>query len=76
MTREKLIKSDEYVSATVECIVVSKKSVKKIRSELNKFFLGLRDELLSLPVKEKCEKCGMDKTVVKYGCSCEMEDDD
>lgn len=47
MTREELINSDEYIAVNVECIVVSNKSVKKMREELNKFFLDLKAELLS-----------------------------
>ena len=47
MTREELIKSDAYIEVNVECIVVSKKSVKKMREELNEFFIKLRNELLN-----------------------------
>lgn len=46
MTREEFIKRDEYLIATVECIVVSRKSIIKTREELNKFLLDWRDELL------------------------------
>jgi hypothetical protein len=47
MTREELINSDEYIAVYVEGVVTSNKSVKKMREELNKFFLDLKAELLS-----------------------------
>jgi hypothetical protein len=54
MTREEFIKTDEYITATVECIVRSGKPVKEIRKELNEFFIEYRNELLSLhDTKEK-----------------------
>lgn len=46
MTREELIKSNEYITANVECIVVSGKPVGKMREEINEFFIVLRNELL------------------------------
>ena len=46
MGRWELVTSDEWIIATTECIVVSKKKVSEIRKELNDFFLQYRDELL------------------------------
>jgi hypothetical protein len=48
MTREELILSDEYLQVNIDCIVVSKKSVKKIREELMEFMINYRSELLRL----------------------------
>lgn len=56
MTRWELINSDEYITVTVECIVVSRKSIRKMRDELNDFFLQYRNEILhgnKLPLKTK-----------------------
>jgi len=46
MERWNLITSDGYLTASIECIVVSKKPVKKTRKELNKFLIGYRNEIL------------------------------
>lgn len=46
MERWELITSGEYIIATTECIVVSKKKVSEMRKELNDFFMKYRDELL------------------------------
>lgn len=48
MTRRELITSNEYIEATTEVIIVSGKSVKEMRKEMNDFFIGLRDELLEV----------------------------
>ncbi len=46
MDRWDLITSDEWVEATIDCIVISKKKVSEMRKELTAFALRYRDELL------------------------------
>ena len=46
MKRWDLITSDQWIEATIECIVVSKKKITDIRKELMESFLKYRDELL------------------------------
>lgn len=72
MTREKLIKSDEYLIATVECIVVSRKSVRKMRHELNEFFLNWKAELLLYDQKQNSEPLPQLKQadVIRSVCKC------
>jgi hypothetical protein len=48
MTREDLIKSDEYIVTNVECIIISKNNTTKTRKELIDFIKEFRDELLLL----------------------------
>mgnify|MGYP001557638411 FL=1 len=47
MIREELIKSDSWIVAHIECIVISKKPIRKIRKELTEFFIEYRNELLN-----------------------------
>lgn len=53
MKRIDLIKSDEWIIATNECIVRSGRSVKEMRKELDDFYIKLRNELLSNEGKER-----------------------
>jgi len=46
MKRWELVTSNEYFETYVECIVVSRKPIRIIRKELNKFIERYRDELL------------------------------
>lgn len=62
MTRWELITSDEYISATVECIVVSKKSIIETRKELTEFFIDLRNELLNVEREVGLNKHHSDNT--------------
>jgi len=48
MTRKELIESDEYITATTEMIMASKKPIKNKCQELNEFFINLRNELLEI----------------------------
>jgi len=64
MKRWKLINSDEYIKASVECIVTSGKPIKKTRNELNKFFIQLKKELLH--GEQPITGCGNFKCKVCY----------
>jgi len=46
MKRWDLITSDGYLDGSIECIVVSKKPIRKMRKEVSGFIKKYRDELL------------------------------
>lgn len=54
MNRKELISSDEYVTETIDCIVVSGKGVKQTRAELCKCLLDLQKELIEVYSKQEC----------------------
>jgi hypothetical protein len=64
MKRWELITSDNYLIATIECIVVSGKGIKQTRKELNDILLKYRDELLQ---GNKEQSNTLKKTVKQYG---------
>lgn len=46
MKRFELISSDEYVKAHIECIIRSGRPVNKMRPEMDKFIIDLKNELI------------------------------
>jgi len=49
MNRKELIESDEWITAFLECVVISGKSVKLMRKEISEQWIKHRIELLSTP---------------------------
>jgi hypothetical protein len=83
MKRLDLIKSDDYLIATLECIITSGKPVKQSRKELIEFLIPFRDELLqsltTLPEDKKAINL-IDQTICPFchlylfNCKCLKSD--
>lgn len=55
MTRKDLLLDDQYIKDRVENIIVSGKPIGKMRDELSKFFISLRNELMDNDPKKPWE---------------------
>jgi hypothetical protein len=76
MTRLEFITSDEYVTATTECIIRSGLSVKAMRKEMDEFIIKLRDELLSTLQNIPINQCiGLLKGCIMAITTCEKDID-